>query len=120
MSVDQKRVWDWCQSYRKKRERTPEFLFSHLTEEVGEAFKEWRRGNFDETVGTKAGVDHPEGLGSELADVVLMIKIIAQECGVDLAAAEERKMISLEERLRHKRETQAIRKSCRKKVKIHG
>lgn len=107
-------------SYRKKREQSVEFMFAHMTEEVGEAFKEWRKGNIEETSGTKAGVDHPEGLGSELADIVIFANIIAEECRIDLDVAVETKMISLEERLRHKREITAIKKSRRKKVKIHG
>lgn len=89
--------------YRKPEERTPEYLLAHLTEELGEVVAAWRRGKLKRKIGRKAGVDHPEGMGSEIADVVIMCAILAEEMGFDLQDDIEVKMRSLEDRLDHKR-----------------
>lgn len=104
LSSLQYRAHNWCMQYRKPEERTPEYLLAHLTEELGEVVKDWRRGKLKRKIGKKAGVDHPEGMGSEIADVVIMCAILSEEMGFDLGEDVELKMRSLEARLDHKRE----------------
>jgi NTP pyrophosphatase (non-canonical NTP hydrolase) len=98
------RAHEWCTDYRKPEERTPEYLLAHTAEELGEVVKDWRRGKLQRKIGKKAGVEHPEGMGSEIADVVIMCAILAEEMGFDLGDDIEVKMRSLEARLDHKKE----------------
>jgi len=109
----QYRAHTWCQQYRPPEERTPEYLLMHAAEELGEVIKELRRGKTKRRWGQKAGVDHPEGLGSEVADLVIMMSIFAEEMGLDLADDVEVKMKSLEERLAHKRSKEAKKRAKR-------
>lgn len=93
----------WNRSYKSKKERKPEFMFSHLHEEVSEAWKEWREGRVATRMEmvTKHGrrLLKPEGLGAELADVVGMAIITADELGIDLDKELEKKWLYLQDRL---------------------
>lgn len=101
----QKLLGPWNRKYRSKKERKPEFMFAHLHEEVSEAWKCWREGGKELTgwlnTVTKHGKEltKPEGLGPELADVVGMAIIIAEELDIDLEYELERKWEYLKARL---------------------
>lgn len=91
----------WCDSYRPRRHRTPEFIFAHLHEEVSEAWKCWRR---DELVVTFDRLGPPHGLPAELADVMIDVAIIARKFGIDLDGAVDQKFVlDLDRRLAAKR-----------------
>lgn len=97
----------WSQEYRTKKERTPEFMFAHLHEEVSESWKEWREGRVKQHTDyvTKHDVtlEKPEGLPAELADVILIVVAIADKFDIDLDAAVQEKMDYLIARLAAKR-----------------
>lgn len=69
---------------RKKRQRTPTYLLMHMAEEVGECIKAFRTGKIQAWVARNG---HPEGLASELADVVLDAIMVAAVLDLDLEAA---------------------------------
>lgn len=90
---------EWSRAYKSKKERKPAFLFAHLHEEASEAWKEWREGRIAQTThevkkhGRK--IRKTEGLGAELADVVILAFAIADDQGLDLDAdiADKRKYL---------------------------
>jgi NTP pyrophosphatase (non-canonical NTP hydrolase) len=86
----------------------------HATEELGEVVKCLRRKQMKRRWGKKAGVPHPEGIGSEIADVVIMMAILAEELGLDGAEDIEIKMKSLEDRLDHKLAKEKAKKRKKK------
>lgn len=72
--------------------KSVKFQIAHMHEEVSEVFKAWREGDFaSREVEDKFGLNHPEGLASECADVILvglgMAKLIEDRYGVDVVAA---------------------------------
>ena len=93
----------WAERYYSKKEKAKPFRFAHLHEEVGEAWKAWREDDLEprtEKV-TKHGVKlvKPEGLPSELADVIFITMALADDFGIDLEAALHKKYEYLAERL---------------------
>jgi NTP pyrophosphatase (non-canonical NTP hydrolase) len=110
----QYRAHNWCTQYRPPEERTPEYILMHATEELGEVVKCLRRKQFKRKWGKKAGVPHPEGIGSEIADVVIMMAILAEELGLDGADDIEVKMKSLEDRLHNKLAKEKAKKRKKK------
>lgn len=61
------------------------FQFAHLTEEQGEAFSCWRRGEHQpHTDIDDYGLAKPVGLPSELADMMAVAMIVAQRCADSL------------------------------------
>lgn len=104
----QTRAATWNKAFKPKRKRTPEYTIAHATEEWGEMVKDWRAGKITETFSTdENGLDHPEGLGSELADVMIFCGIIADQHGIDLAASVATKMNYLESKLIAKEDRRA-------------
>jgi NTP pyrophosphatase (non-canonical NTP hydrolase) len=110
LTAFQFRAHEWCVQYRPPEERTVPYILAHTAEELGEVVKDWRKGKLKRKIGKKAGVDHPEGMGSEIADVVIMCCILAEEMGFNLSDDIEVKMQSLEARLDHKMEKKSAKR----------
>lgn len=77
----------WAEAYYSRREKKDAFLLAHLMEEAAEVWKEWREGNIEGhlSVVSKHGTtfEKPEGVGSEIADVIGMALIVAHFMDLD-------------------------------------
>lgn len=103
MSLDLKTLQEdllyWHKHYRPKRSQGLPYLFAHLHEEVSEAFREWRDKTKPSVSTDRYGLGKPEGLGAELADVVMDALTIAEACGIDLEDEILRKYTYREDKL---------------------
>ena|ERR1700738_4602196 len=82
----------WYPSSTPVAERIPEILMRVVCE-LAKAAEEWRdvdQGCMPRWVYTVAG--EPRGIGIEVADAVLILMGLAQECGFDLQGAIKTKM----------------------------
>lgn len=96
----QDRASTWNKAFKPKRKRTLEYTVAHMAEEFGEMIKDWRSGKIGRTFSRdKDGLSHPEGLGSEIADVVIFCAIFAEMNGLDLADDVALKLSYCEDRL---------------------
>lgn len=112
----QERASTWNKAYKSKRKRTPEYTISHMLEELGEMAAEWRAGRIGRTYSVDHfGLQHPEGLGSEIADVAIFCGIFAEMNGLDLAEEVACKLSYLEQKLIAKTEAQASAPKGKKK-----
>lgn len=104
----QQRTHVWSKAYRSKKERHPAFIFAHLHEEVSEAWKEWREGRVahyaHKVMKHGVKIKKPEGVGAELADVVILATVAADELGIDLDKAIADKFEYLDARLAAKQQ----------------
>jgi NTP pyrophosphatase (non-canonical NTP hydrolase) len=82
----------WAAQKKKHLNKPVEYHFAHAGEEIGEAFKEYRKGRLT----TRREDGKLEGLPIELADVILTVCIIAEGFDIDLATAVEMKLSELE------------------------
>lgn len=89
--------------------------FAHLHEEVSESWKEWREGRLEQYMHTVKKHGHklrkPEGLPAEMADVMILCMVTAEELGIDLEKAIEDKAVYLAARLDAKERQKAQRKA---------
>lgn len=69
-------------SYFPDKRNKPDYLFKHLIEEIGEIAADLREKNFKQTFTTKDGCRHPEGVGSEIADAILLLVALGDELGL--------------------------------------
>lgn len=107
MSVD---LLYWHRHYRPKRSQGIPYLFAHLHEEVTESFREWRNKTKPSVSTDRYGLGKPEGLGSELADVILDALTLAAANDIDIEDEVRRKWTYRQDKLGAK-----LRKSSFKK-----
>ena len=99
------RIFEWSKAFHPKKMRTISFVAAHMHEEVSEVFKAWRDDDLLPRLKDKDGLMKPEGIASELADVILtagvMARLIEQEYGItiNLEAAVAAKLEYQEARL---------------------
>jgi NTP pyrophosphatase (non-canonical NTP hydrolase) len=99
----QERAAEWNVAYKPKRKRTPEYTIAHITEELGEAVADWRADKIDRTFSKdRFGLDHPKGLGSEIADAIVLLVVFADMHDLDIADDIDVKLSYLEAKLEAK------------------
>jgi NTP pyrophosphatase (non-canonical NTP hydrolase) len=113
----QRRISEWNVAYKPKYKRTPAYTIAHMTEEFGEMAGEWRAGRISRTFGEDFfGLQHPEGLGSEIADVLGMTAAFADIMGLSAAEDTLIKLHYLEQKLAEKQKKGAKRGRVPKKA----
>lgn len=103
---------------KPKVRRTPDAITSHMAEELGEIVKAMRTGKIGQTYELdEFGLSHPEGLGSECADLIGLACALCEHFGIDIDAACDSKLLYLEARRNAKDERRKSRKSKKGKNK---
>lgn len=115
----QRRAVKWNTEFKPSYKRTPAYTIAHMAEEFGEMSAEWRAGRMERTFETdEYGLKHPEGFGSEDADVTLFCAVLEGILGLDWADDVLTKLRYAEDKLLAKQMTKANR--ARKKAKRRG
>jgi NTP pyrophosphatase (non-canonical NTP hydrolase) len=94
-------------NYFPAKKNKPDYLFKHLIEEIGEIAADLRDRNFDRSFVSKDGLKHPEGIGSEIADGILLLVALGDELGLRVTEDVTLKLEYHESRLAAKRERKA-------------
>lgn len=109
------RIFEWKKAFHPKKQRSVTFIAAHMHEEVSEVFKAWRDDDLGPRWEDNGGLRKPEGIASELADVILtacvMARVIEEEYGIaiNLDAAVASKLAYQEARLAKKSRKKAKR-----------
>ncbi len=104
-----KRAEKWSREYRPRQRRSDDAQYAHLHCEVSEAWRDCTDNNFGLRMVPGDGHDKPKGELAELADVIIMVAVIAGKRGYDLEAAVDIKFAELDKRLEIKQAERALR-----------